>query len=94
MNTVLYTYNIAVRETLCHALVHTLAFQDVTNDVVLSRTSSIITILADMSLISIYALYNCSIVLLYTIENDPVLVGTPALASAVVNTLSQVRYMR
>ena len=93
MNRVLYTYNIAVREKLCHALVHTLAFQDVTNDVVLSRTSSIIKILSDMSLISEYALCNCSIVLLYTIETDPVLVGTPALASAVVNTLSQVRYM-
>lgn len=82
----------SLRASLCHALSQTVAFEDVSTDVVTSRLTSLVSLFADVTQISPSALGNCTGVLLDTIQADPTLVGSPTLLSATLNALSNVRF--
>jgi hypothetical protein len=57
---------------------------------VISRTSSLINILSDIDQISVYALENCTLALISTINSSPEIAGLRDLAPQTLNALSNV----
>lgn len=73
---------VAMRESLCLAMLRQQAIQDVTAEVVRSRTSSISNIFVDSTAVVGAALSNCSDVLLSTVLNQPSLACQPSTLQA------------
>lgn len=80
----------ASRTTLCVGMYRTLGLQDVTADVVAMRSSTIASVLLDMSQITDNALSNCTAALVGTITKFPSLAGSPATANLCAQALSNV----
>lgn len=85
-----YTQSLNARESLCFGLASTVHIQDLSDDVIISRTSAIAGILADATQISHTALFNCTYALLHTVSENPKLAGQSHLFGPVIDSLSHV----
>jgi hypothetical protein len=79
-----------LREALAKSLYDTLAIQDVTSDVVISRATNIANILKSPSELSENATFYCAQTLISTIINNPELAGSSAAYKASAASLSSV----
>jgi hypothetical protein len=77
-----------LREELCQAVYETLPVQDVTIDVVISRSTSVANTLLFTSEITANATKYCAYALIETINSYPELAGTPSAASLCLQALS------
>ena len=75
---------------LCKSLLATVNTQDVTSDVVLSRASSLTSVLQDITQVSDYALANCTLALVETVVRYPLIAGEASTASICVEAFSNV----
>jgi hypothetical protein len=81
----------SARSLLCSSLLMTTASQDITSDVITSRSNAISGIFADVTQLSDEALVNCTESLLGTIDADPNLAGSSAnIFEGVVIALSHI----
>ena len=80
----------SVRDALCISIYKTLAIQDVTSDVLVSRTTSISNILLDYSQLTDGGFNNCTAALVETILGHPELCGTSDVANLAMTALSKV----
>ena len=63
------------RNLMCESVYKALNIQDVTSDVILSRASTVISLLVDVTQLSQFGLLNCTWVLLETIYQYPEVIG-------------------
>jgi hypothetical protein len=80
----------AIRQNLCVGLYSTLATQDATTDAMTARFSAIAAILNDITQINTYALSNCTLALVATVQAVPQLAGSPTIAPVCAKALSSV----
>jgi hypothetical protein len=89
-NEVDFNSALSLRESLCVAVYDTVAIQDVTIDVVLSRATSIADIILYTTELTSYALSNCTSALVQTIDSYPEISGSSSTASLCLTALSRV----
>jgi hypothetical protein len=80
----------AVRDALCVGLYKTIRIQDVSQDVILSRATSVSNILLDISELSDTGFGNCTAALVETINSDPILAGSEVTALLCMEALSSI----
>jgi hypothetical protein len=75
-NEVDFNSSIVLRESLCVAIYQTLSMQDLAEDVMFSRASSIANIFIDSTELTDFAISNCTLALTQTINSSPELAST------------------
>ena len=79
-----------MREDLCVSIYDTVAIQDISSDVVRSRSSTISSLLTDASQLTTEAIANCTWALINTISLAPEYVGQEGVSDLAAGTLSAV----
>jgi hypothetical protein len=82
--------NVALRETLCKSIYDTVDIQDITEDVMKSRSSTLSGLLLDPTQLSTYSIANCTAALVRTVELAPEYAGLDDVSDLVAETLSGV----
>ena len=85
-----YDSKVALRDTLCASIYDTVAIQDITEDVMKSRCTTLSGLLKDPSQLSSEAISNCTSALVLTIEASPEYAGLDTVSSLAAQTLSKV----
>jgi hypothetical protein len=79
---------LTMRELLCNSLMVNLRYQDMSDDVVVTRAVQIANLFQDMTQISDIAFMECSNVLVQTVEKNPVCQGSSAIT--IMNAFSNI----
>jgi hypothetical protein len=82
--------NVALRETLCKSIYDTVDIQDITEDVMKSRSTTLSGLLLDPTQLSTYSIANCTAALVRTVELAPEYAGLDTVSDLVAETLSGV----
>ena len=85
-----YDSKVALRDTLCASIYDTVVIQDITEDVMKSRCTTLSGLLKDPSQLSSEAISNCTSALVLTIEASPEYAGLDTVSSLAAQTLSKV----